>query len=332
MWVALLFTVILSAGTSILNGLINAVSGISVLSSSFASLLAAGYDFEEAIEQMIWAYSAQMGAVIGTIAACSLLTSLLGWLWNGLMSVGFEGYCLSMVRCGQPSPGKLFCGFPLIGKVLLTQLLVWVFTMLWSLLYGVGFAVIAVIAALLMEKVAAVGAILMVLGCAAVVVLEIRLSLRYAMANYVLLDQGKYGLEAVTESKLMMKGNKGRLFMLQLSFIGWYLVEMAIVWVGIIVLVVIVWIGGGSYMFAGSFSYGAMAGMLGGVMVVCVLMSAACILFSSWLRPYYTGSVAKFYDFLMGQRPRVEPGWPALDGGTYTRTDGTSGGPNYPQY
>ena len=51
MWVALLFTVIVAAGSCLINTVINAVSGINVLSSTFASLLAAGYEMEEAIEQ-----------------------------------------------------------------------------------------------------------------------------------------------------------------------------------------------------------------------------------------------------------------------------------------
>lgn len=254
------------------------------------------------------------------------------------MNVGFEGYCLSMVRNEQPQVGKLFCGFPLIGKVLLTQLLVYVFTLLWSLLYGLGLAVVVIIGALVMDSVPALGVILMILGYVGFVILEIRLSLRYAMADFVLLDQGKYGLEAVTESKFMMKGNKGRLFMLHLSFVGWYLVQAAIIWVGILVIIGIVMVGGGGIIFASKgVSYGALAGMLGGIMVVCVVIAAASVLFSSWLTPYVTGSEAKFYEFLKSQQAPAESSWPSLDSGSssYTRTDGTSdnpSGPSYPQY
>lgn len=335
MWVALLFSVIVAAGSWLVNTVIGAVSGVSALSSTFAALLSSGYELEEAFEQLIWAYSAQLPSVVSAVVLGSLLTGLISYLWTGLMRTGFEGYCLSMVRGEQPRVNRLFCGFPLIGKVLLTQLLVWVFTQLWSLLYAAGFAAIAVIAGLLMEKLPAVGAVLLALGCAAFMILEVRLVLRYALADYALLDQGKYGLEAVTESKRLMKGNKGRLFMLQLSFIGWYLIQADIVWVGIIVIVAIVMVGGGSYMFAaGSISYGALAGMLGGILAVCAVMAAACVLFSSWLQPYVTGAVGRFYEFLRGWQTPAEGGWPTLDSGSgsCTRTEGSSGGPSYPQY
>lgn len=351
MWVALLFTVIVAVGSWLISTVINAVSGINVLSSQLVALIASGYEIEEALEQLIWIYSAQIASVISTIMICSILVSLLTALWNGLMSLGFKGYCLSMVRGEQPPVNRLFCGFPLIGKVLLTRFLVWVFTFLWTLLYAVCFGVVVLVAALLVESVPAVSVILMLLGYIAIIVLEVRLTLRYALADYVLLDQGVYGLEAVTASKVMMKGNKGRLFVLQLSFVGWYLIEAAILWLGMIIIFVMAVAAGGGYMHSGGFSYGAMAGMVGGALAVLVLMLAGCVLFGSWLLPYTTGAIAKFYEFLKGeQAPPVESGWPTLGGDStsYTRTDDTgassgtgigsgggsdnSGGPIYPQY
>lgn len=322
MWIALLFSVIVTAGTWLINTVINAVSGISVLNGTMNSLLGAGYELEEAFEQMLWAYGPQLAAVVSTVISCSVITSLLTTLWSGLMSIGFEGYCLSMTRNQQPTVNKLFCGFPMIGKVLLTRLLVWVFTLLWSLLYGLGFAVICVIGALLMAAVPALGVILMVLAWIALMVLLIRLSLRYAMADYVLLDQGKYGLEAVTASKIMMKGNKGKLFVLYLSFIGWYLVQFAIVLVGSVVMVLFCLPAIMSFA-GGGFSYGAIAGAMGGVTVVLLLMGVGSLLFASWLQPYITGSVAKFYDFLRGPgQPELNSGWPPIYGGDSTDSSG----------
>ena len=47
---------------------------------------------------------------------------------------------------------------------------------------------------------------------------------RYAMAPYVLAEHPELtASEAIEKSKQMMAGNKGRLFCLQLSFIGWFL-------------------------------------------------------------------------------------------------------------
>ncbi len=49
---------------------------------------------------------------------------------------------------------------------------------------------------------------------------------RYAMAFYIAADDPNVGIvEAVERSKAMMKGNKWRLFVFQLSFIGWVLLS-----------------------------------------------------------------------------------------------------------
>ena len=45
----------------------------------------------------------------------------------------------------------------------------------------------------------------------------------YAMTEFILLDHPEYGpLQAITESKKMMYGHRMRLFILGLSFIGWF--------------------------------------------------------------------------------------------------------------
>ena len=60
----------------------------------------------------------------------------------------------------------------------------------------------------------------------------------YAMTPYILKDNSELGVfEAITKSRRMMDGNKWRLFLLFLSFIGWYLLVivtlgLAIFWVG----------------------------------------------------------------------------------------------------
>jgi uncharacterized membrane protein len=48
-------------------------------------------------------------------------------------------------------------------------------------------------------------------------------SYSYAMTNYILIDNPNLtGNEAITESRKLMNGNKMKLFLLDLSFIGWY--------------------------------------------------------------------------------------------------------------
>ena len=319
MWVALLYSVITSVGASLIQSVIGTVGGTNALSGNLTSLLMSGYELEEALSELLLMYSSQIVSFVGTLVAASLVSSILVVLWQGLMGVGFTGYCLSMVKGEKPTPGYIFCGFPMFGKVVLTALLVWVFTALWTLLYGVCLAVVIVIGALLMKAVPAVGVILMVLGYIGFLILVIRLSLRYSMAYYFLLDEGKSGLEAITASKQMMKGKKGKLFGLYLSFIGWYLLIYVVLVVGISIIAAIVTVVGAAGSAVGGASIGAIGGMVGGVLFVGLLTTAVTWLLSIWLQPYVSGTVAKFYLTFKPQAPAQQENWPVLE-------DTTSGG------
>lgn len=313
MWIALLYLVITSAGASILQSIVNLFTGTSFLTEMFSSIpekILSGEDPTVIFEEMILLYGDRLITFVGTLIVSSLIISIVLTLWQGLMNVGFQGYCLSLVKEEKPGVNRIFCGFPLIGKVVLTSILVWVFTALWTLLYSVCLAIVAVIGALLIESATIVSVILFVVGYVGYMILMIRLTLRYSMTNYILLDTGKYGLDAVSESKRMMKGKKGKLFMLHLSFIGWYLLIYAIALVCCIIIGVI--IGVGSVGLVGGGSVGAVAGMVGGVMFVMVIMFAVIWLFSIWLQPYVNGAVAKFYLFFKPQEPQQNEEWPTL--------------------
>lgn len=317
MWVALLYLVIASIGVSLIQTVLGSLAGTSFLSSMMSDLMTSGKDIEDAIGELLLVYGNQIASFVGTLITTSLLSSVLITLWQGLMNVGFNGYCLSMVRGEQPTVGRIFCGFPLFGKVILTSLLVWVFTTLWSLLWAVCLIVVVAVAALLMEAVPVVGVLLFIVGYIGFFVLMMWTTLRYAMTNYILLDTGKYGLEAISESKRMMKGNKWKLFVLQLSFIGWYLLLYAVILVGCIILGVIIGIGAAG-MATGVSSIGAIGGMVGGSVFVLLLMLAVIYLINIWLQPYITGSVAKFYLFFKPQEPEAESAWPTLGDTTTT--------------
>ncbi len=320
MWVALLYLVIASIGASLIQSILGALGGTAFLSSMMTDLMMSGKDIEEAIGELLLVYADQLVSFVGTLITTSLLSSILITLWQGLMNVGFNGYCLSLVRGEQPPIGKIFCGFPLFGKVILTSLLVWVFTTLWTLLWAVCLIVVIVIAALLMEAIPAVGVLLILVGYVGFIVLLLWTYFRYAMTNYILLDTGKYGLEAITESKKMMKGNKWKFFVLQLSFIGWYLLLYAVILIGCIILGVVIGIGAAG-MVGGAASIGAIGGMVGGSVFVLILMLAVVWLINIWLQPYITGCIAKFYLFFKPQEPAAENAWPTLGDSTTTGSE-----------
>lgn len=320
MWVTLLYLVVSSIGGSIISGVISGVSGMNALNTVYTDLMMAfEFDIEAAMEELIFTYANQLATLIGTIITASLVTGILMALWNGLMAVGFNGYCLSLVKGENPGIDRIFCGFPVFGKVILTSFLVWVFTSLWTLLYALLLIVFVVVGALFMESLPAVAAIVMLVGYILFLFLMIRLHLRYAMTNYILLDTGKYGLEAISESKQMMKGRKGKLFGLYFSFIGWYLLMYVVMLAGILLLSVLLGVGGAG-VFAGGASFGAVAGMVGGAVFVMIVMVAALWLINIWLQPYIRGSEAKFYLFFKPQEPAPVESWPTLGDSTTTES------------
>lgn len=121
----------------------------------------------------------------------------------GPLLFGFSKVYLNIARRENPNVGQLFSGFSsnmwrIIGAWALTS----VYTFLWSLLF---------------------------------IIPGIIASYRYAMTYYVMVDNPNIGPRAAIEkSKEIMNGNKARLFRLDLSFIGWYLLGILSLGVGFI--------------------------------------------------------------------------------------------------
>ena len=121
---------------------------------------------------------------------------------------GISRYLLKFVRGGQPVIGEIFGGFTrgaeTFGRAVLLQLLIAVFTALWSLL----FVIPGIIAAY-----------------------------RYSMAFYIMADNDNISAaDALNASKEMMRGHKWELFKLHLSFIGWIILCIITCGIGFIFL------------------------------------------------------------------------------------------------
>ena len=112
------------------------------------------------------------------------------------IDIGFLSYCLKISRNEKADVKSLFDGFAFLVKVLWVELLRLFFTLLWSLL-------------------------LIVPGVVAYY--------SYRQAFYILLDNPELGaLDCIRLSKQMMDGYKTELFMLDLSFVGWFIVDYAV--------------------------------------------------------------------------------------------------------
>lgn len=128
------------------------------------------------------------------------LVSIAISIMNFMLGIGFMIYCFNVVKKANPDFGNLFDGFAMFLKFIWLGILTFVFIFLWSLL-------------------------LIVPGIIA--------AYRYRQAFYIMIDHPEMSaLECITASKQMMLGHKGELFVMDLSFLGWYIL-CAIPFVGI---------------------------------------------------------------------------------------------------
>ena len=124
-------------------------------------------------------------------SAASAAFGILELVISGPISIGLASIFLGFLRGKKSEFEDLFKGFNDFANNFVVGLLVYVFTFLWSLL-------------------------LIIPGIIA--------SYSYAMTFYIQHDHPEMReTEAITASKNMMKGHKWDLFVLDLSFIGWYL-------------------------------------------------------------------------------------------------------------
>ena len=115
--------------------------------------------------------------------------SILTGLMSMVLASGFVMYCMAIRRGERAEYLTLFDGFSFVGKVILLNIVIYLFTFFWSLL----FVIPGIIAAY-----------------------------RYRFALYNLYENPGIGvMEALNMSKAQTAGFKGTLFVLDLSFLGW---------------------------------------------------------------------------------------------------------------
>ena len=120
-------------------------------------------------------------------------TSVLSGIWvlliSGAMELGMMIYFLASFRGHQVGPRDVFLGFERFGKALGLFLYQYLFVFLWTCLF---------------------------------IIPGIIASIRYSQAFFVLADDpDKSVRQCMNESKYMMRGNKMKYFLLELSFLGW---------------------------------------------------------------------------------------------------------------
>lgn len=143
----------------------------------------------------------------GIVASMAVLVAMYGiavFIVGSAVELGYNRLNISLYESSAaPKIETLFSRFSYFGNALLLRLLMLLKTLAWMLL----FIVPGIIAAY-----------------------------RYSMAPYIMAENPDMSaMEAIEESKRMMATNKWRLFCLQLSFIGWWLLA-SITGIGVVFL------------------------------------------------------------------------------------------------
>jgi uncharacterized membrane protein len=127
--------------------------------------------------------------IVQLFPVINFILSIAAAVVTGPFALGFAGYFLKRVRGQEIATINIFDGFYRFSRSFLVQLLTQLFTFLWCLL---------------------------------LIIPGIIKALGYSMAFNIMYDNPEIKpLEAIKRSQIMMKGYKGKLFLLELSFIGW---------------------------------------------------------------------------------------------------------------
>lgn len=140
-----------------------------------------------------------------------------------IVGLGFVSFCLLVSRREEAGFGSLFDGFGIFFRALWLSILRALLLMLWALPALIG----AVFAAMYLQGFGDDTFVYLAAGLNIVgLVLEIIAAYRYSMCFFILLDAPDKGaFQCLRESRDMTRGYKGKLFVLDLSFLGWMLLS-----------------------------------------------------------------------------------------------------------
>ncbi|MBP0724308.1 DUF975 family protein [Bacillus sp. RG28] len=144
----------------------------------------------------------------------SIIVEIFSMLFNMVLGYGITVYFIRLTRGENPGVKELFYYFASGRKsikVIITQVLVTIFTILWSILSIIpwivkGYSFITIILTLVL------------------IIPGIIKGIAYMLTPYIIYDNPEISpLQAITLSRRMMDGYKWKAFLIVLSFIGWFL-------------------------------------------------------------------------------------------------------------
>lgn len=157
----------------------------------------------DVLEQLLKMYSFMLSWAT-VMAILMSIYSIIYLIIGSAVSVGYSQFNINLIDGKTARLSQLFESFNRWTTAVVSRILISIYTTLWSLLF---------------------------------VIPGIIATFSYAMTPFVLAENpGMTATEAITESKILMQGNKWRLFCLEFSFIGWYILGaftlgIAYIWV-----------------------------------------------------------------------------------------------------
>ena len=176
-------------------------------------------------------------AVFSVLIIWGLATFIIG----GATKLGYAKFNLNLIDRKPAAFSDLFSQYNRLGDGICMDLLMGLYVALWSLLF---------------------------------IIPGIVKSYSYAMTPYILAEHPEMTAnQAITESRRIMQGNKGRLFCLRFSFLGWMLLLL----VPVLVLIPLA--------LLGTF----------GTILYCILVVVIAVVGNLFLAPYQEAAQAAFY-------------------------------------
>lgn len=241
------------------------------------------------------------GELFSSGAGMSIVTifvTILVSLYGVVMNYGYMNYALKLYKGETTAYAQIFGGFPVAAKAIGASVMIYIYVFLWSLLgtfVGVCATLIAVVTVMAFELSGFMLGLIFLLVLAVWIAIEIFVlfvSYRYTLAPYYILTSDKGVFAAIRASKEEMQGNLGRYFVLELSFIGWELLMVLIVFVVALA---------GAFISIGLGAAVGYGGAAVGYFVSAALSVLAIIPLMLWLTPYVASAQAGFFLVVTGQ-------------------------------
>ena len=193
-------------------------------------------------------------AILMGVGLVLLLWAIVILVIGGATTLGYAKYNLNLVDDKNPKLKDIFSQYDRLGTGFGMQFFRGLFTFLWSLLF---------------------------------VIPGIIASYSYYMTPFILCERPDMtSIEAIRESKELMRGNKWRLFCLEISFIGWELLASGVM--GVVIMLIMT-----PMIMADGASADAI--IVPVLVILLVVLIIFVIVLSLTLSPYITASIAVFY-------------------------------------